>query len=316
MYAAACQRAAPTSMSADGRSLAAGLALTPLRSGTVERRRRIVALIRNTIPDFQRFAARALSEEEGTRQHLWEELYRAAHPDVFTAFFAGHGSRDGVAPLVRRLRGLRARVQEAVSVLPQVIEEVEPLVRQTLQVPEPPAPLHVLMVGTFSANAFVDRLDEAVAVFHCLEWFSGLDPSRVLVAHEDTHAWHEIVLGTTLGHDPAWTAFAEGLAIEVSRTVVPGRPEEEYFWYGLAGFEDWLPWCRENRDLLRQRFRERLDDENAVEAFFGGGLVEDRWRVGFFLADELVRELGVPLPELVRMSVEEGRQALRSTLGA
>ncbi len=273
-----------------------------------------MALIRNTIPDFQRFAARALAEEEGTRQRLWDELYRAAHPDVFATFFGGHGSRDGIPALVRRLRGLRGRVQEAVSVLPQVIEEVEPLVRRTLQMAEPPAPLHVLMVGTFSANAFVDRLDDAVAVFHCLEWFAGLDPSRVLVAHEDTHAWHEIGLGPTPERDPAWTAFAEGLAIHVSRTVVPERPEDEYFWYGLGGFEDWLPWCRENRDLLRERFRERLDDEDAVEAFFGGGLVEDRWRVGFFLADELVRELDVPLPELVRMSVEEGRRALRSTL--
>lgn len=274
-----------------------------------------MALVRNTIPDFQRFAARALSEEEGTRQRLWDELYRAAHPDVFATFFDGHGSWDGIPALVRRLRGLRGRVQEAVSVLPQVIEEVEPLVRHTLQMAESPAPLHVLMVGTFSANAFVDRLDDSVAVFHCLEWFAGLEPSRVLVAHEDTHAWHEIVLGATPERDPAWTAFAEGLAIQVSRIVVPERPEDEYFWYGLGGFEDWLPWCRDNRDLLRERFRERLDDEDAVETFFGGGLVQDRWRVGFFLADELVRELDIPLPELVRMSVEEGQQALRSALG-
>lgn len=275
-----------------------------------------VAQIRNTIPDFQQFATRALPEDEGTRQQLWDELYRAVHPEVFATFFAGHGSREGIPALVRRLRGVRGRVQEAASVLPQIIEEVEPQVRRTLRMGEAPEPLHVLMVGSFAANAFVDRLDGNVAVFHCIEWFAGREPARVLVAHEDTHAWHEIALGTTPDSDPSWTAFSEGLAIEVSRAVVPGRPEHEYFWYGIAGFEDWLPWCREHNDRLRQRFRERLDDETALEAFFGGGLIEDRWRVGFFLADELVRELNLPLPELVRMSVEEGREAIRSTLGA
>lgn len=275
-----------------------------------------MALIRNTIPDFQRFASRALSEDEGTRQRLWDELYRAVNPDVFATFFAGHGSRDGIPALARRLRGVRGRVQEAVSVLPQIIEEVEPQVRRTLMMDEAPEPLHVLMVGSFSANAFVDRLSDDVAVFHCLEWFAGAEPTRVLVAHEDTHAWHEIALGPTPDRDSSWTAFSEGLAIAVSRAVVPGRPEDEYFWYGIAGFEDWLPWCREHHDLLRQRFREHLDDDWALEAFFGGGLIEDRWRVGFFLADELVRELDLPLPELVSMSVEEGRQAIRSTLGA
>lgn len=275
-----------------------------------------MALIRNTIPDFQRFAARALEEEEeGTRQRLWEELYRAVHPDVFAAFFARHGSSEGIPALVHRLRGVRGRVQEAVAVLPQIIEDVEPLVRRTLDMGETPGPLHVLMVGSFAANAFVDRLDGKVAVFHCLEWFAGREPARVLVAHEDAHAWQEIVLGPA-ADDPAWTAFSEGLAIHVSRAVVPGRPEDEYFWYGIAGFEDWLPWCREHRDLLRQRFRERLDDPDALEAFFGGGLIEDRWRVGFFLADDLVRELDVPLPALVRMSVEEGRGAVRAALEA
>lgn len=272
--------------------------------------------IRNTIRDFHRFAGRALPEDEETRRRLWDELYRAVHPDVFATFFAGHGSREGIAPLVRHLRGVRERVQEAASVMPQIIDEVEPLVGRTLEMGEAPAPLHVLMVGSFSANAFVDRLDGEVTVFHCLEWFAGREPTRVLVAHEDAHAWHEIALGLTPDGDLSWTAFSEGLAIAVSRAVAPNRPEEEYFWYGIPGFEDWLPWCREHRDLLRQRFRDRLDDEDGLEAFFGGGLIEDRWRVGFFLADELVRELDVPLPELVRMNVEEGRQAIRSVLGA
>lgn len=273
-----------------------------------------VAQIRNTIPDFQRFAGRALSVEQRTREQLWDELYRSLHPDVFERFFDGQGSREGIPALVHRIRALRARVQKAVAVMPDIIEGVEPAVRSTLDVPDAPEPLHVLMVGSFSANAFVDRLDGDVAVFHCLEWFAGRDPARVLVAHEDTHAWHQLAQGPGPGDDPAWSAFSEGLAISVSRTVVPDRPEDEYFWYGLGGFEEWLPWCREHRDELRERFRERLDDPEAVEAFFGGGFVEDHWRVGFFIADELVRDLGVPPPQLVRMSVEDAGRAIRDAL--
>ncbi|HEX2028719.1 MAG TPA: hypothetical protein VHF25_12065 [Nitriliruptorales bacterium] len=246
---------------------------------------------------------------------MWQERYRDVHPDVLEAFFAGgHGAPEGIPALVARLRGLRERVQEAAAVLPDAIDALEAVVRDLLDVPAEPAPLHVLMVGSFSANAFVGRLDGEVAVFHCLEWFAGRDPARVLLAHEDTHAWHEIVLGPGPDDDLAWAAFREGLAVQVSRAAVPDRPEDEYFWYGIGGFEDWLPWCRDQADLLRQRFRDRLDEPDAVEDFFGGGLVEDRWRVGFFLADELVGELALPPSELVRMSVDDARHAVVAPL--
>lgn len=273
-----------------------------------------MARILNTIPDFQRFAGSALRADPHARERLWEEQYRAVHPEVLATYFEGYGSREGLPAVLGQLRGLRARVQAAVALLPDIIQQVEPAVRHTLGMKPAPEPLHVLMVGTFSANAFVARLGGELAVFHCLEWFTTLEPTRVLVAHEDTHAWHEAALGHTPTNDPAWTAFYEGLAIQVSRTVVPDRPEDDYFWYGLAGFEDWLSWCREQRDPLYQRFREALEDEDATERFFGGGFVEERWRVGFFLADELVGTLGRPLHELVRLDAEEAREAIRAAL--
>jgi hypothetical protein len=172
------------------------------------------------------------------------------------------------------------------------------------------------MVGTFTTNAAVGRLNDEVTVFHCLEWFQTAAGARILVAHETTHAWHELALGVKPPEDDAaWLAFYEGLAIAASREVVPGRPDLEYYWYGHEDVETWLDFCQERHDDLLEHFRASLDAPETVETYFGGGMIQGQWRVGFYLADELVRSLNRPLPELVAMSVDEGRQAIREALG-
>jgi hypothetical protein len=276
-----------------------------------------VARILDTIPDFVALARAAFLQDRLTRGFLWDERYRARHPQVFDAFFeGGHGDRDQVPAVTHKLSDVRRTAEEAAPIVASLIEDVEPTVRDVLAVAEETEPLHVLMVGTFSTNACVVSLDGEPAVLHCLEWFGEAESARVLVAHEDTHAWHEKVLGRPWPEDPAWTAFAEGLAVQVSRVVAPGRPEADYFWYGVAGFEEWLPWCRDNHDALLASFARALDDEGATEAFFGAGFVEDQWRVGFYIADHLVGSIGADLSELVRMSVDDGRKAIRTALDA
>lgn len=275
-----------------------------------------MARIVDTTPTFDRFASAAFLQAPVMREQLWAERYEGAHPEVFEAFYAVQGRSDRGNPLVRELSRVRQQAAEGSVATKAVIEEVEPAVGHALGVPPSPSPIHVLMVGQFNANALVGRLGGEVALFHCLEWFQSEDSSRVLVAHEDAHAWHEIALGEVPSDDPAWMAFSEGMAIQASRTVVPGRPDDHYFWYGHAGFEEWLPWCREHRDQVLELFRAALDEPDATESFFGGGLVEGRWRVGYFVADEVVKGLDRPLPELAAMSVDEARAAVREQLGA
>ena len=273
-----------------------------------------MARILDTTPDFVELARAAFLQDRATRRFLWEERYRDRHPKVFEAFFGGYGDPEQVPAVTHKLSDVRKTVEQAAPLLPGIIEEIEPAVRDVLGLADVPDPLHVLMVGTFSANAFVTRIDGDVAVLHCLEWFGEPGPGRVLVAHEDAHALHESLLGEQPPEDAAWTAFAEGLAIRVSRDVVPDRPEQDYFWYGVAGFEDWLPWCAENREALLDSFGKALDDEGATEAFFGGGMVEQQWRVGFYIADQLVGALDADLADLARMTVDEGRAAIRDAL--
>ena len=275
-----------------------------------------MARIVDTTPAFEEFARQAFLESPVIREQQWVERYEGAHPELFEAFYARQGAPERGNPLVRELTRVRRQAEEGGEATKAAIEEVEPAVAEVLGLPREPSPLHVLLVGRFSTNALVGRLDGQVVLFHCLEWFQSREGTQVLVAHEDTHAWHEIALGREVPDDPAWTAFSEGLAIQVSRAVVPDRPGDDYFWYGHAGFEEWLPWCLEHRDELVERFAASLDDPDATERFFGGGLVEGRWRGGYFVADELVRAMAQPLHALAGMSVDEGRDAIRRILGA
>ncbi|HEX2063615.1 MAG TPA: hypothetical protein VHE80_04250 [Acidimicrobiales bacterium] len=269
----------------------------------------------DTTPTFDEFARDAFLESPITREQQWKERYEGAYPEVFEAFYARQPEQKGRAALARELSRVRDRAQQAGPLMAGIIEEVEPSVREALGVTDVAEPVHVLMIGPYSANAVVGRLGDDVALFHCLEWFQSPDAAKVLVAHEDTHAWHEAVLGQPGPEDDvAWTTFYEGLGVQASRTVVPDRPEDDYFWYGLAGFEDWLPWCREHRDDLVNQLRTSLDDPGAVDTLYGAGMVEGRWRVGFFLADLVVGGMGRTLPELVRMSVPEAQEAVRTAL--
>jgi hypothetical protein len=269
----------------------------------------------DTTAAFEQFAKQAFLQPMPLRTDLWHREYEGAHPEVFEALRKECGEL-AVTAVVRNLSQVRKMADEAGSKMPELIEEVEPSVQQALDAPDTDRPLHVLVVGTYTANALVTEIGDDVALLHCLEWYSGPESARVLIAHEDTHAWHRLITRWPKADDLAWRAFAEGLAVRISREVVPDRPEEEYFWYGVKGFEHWLPWCRDNRDELLQRFHDALDDPDAVDAFFGAGFVDGHWRVGFFLADELVGRLETPLRDLVRWSSDDARGAIRELPGA
>ncbi|MEO7837642.1 MAG: hypothetical protein ABIS21_08395 [Acidimicrobiales bacterium] len=269
----------------------------------------------NTVPAFEAYARTAFLESSALREQQWQERYEGAHAEVFAAFYAEEPATDGRKALVRELSSLRQRVGEAGTAMTEILEEVDPQIQTALGVKATSSPVHVLIVGPSSTNAVVGRLGDDVALFHCLEWFRSAEGARVLAAHEGAHAWHEITLGEdTPSDDAAWMAFSEGMAIQASRAVAPGRADDDYFWFGYDGFEDWLAWCRDRRDELVGRFAGALGDPDAVDTFFGAGLVDRHWRVGYFVADEVVTGLGRTLPELAAMSVAEGREAVCKAL--
>jgi hypothetical protein len=278
-----------------------------------------MARIRDTLPAFEAFARKAGLESPLRRELLFRDSYRNANLDVFKGFEdATAGATSGMPALVRELSDVRTRVREATPLMTAMIEEVDPKLPELLGLPTEPSPLHVLMVGAFTTNSAVGRVGDEVAVFHCLEWFQSPEGTKVLIAHEGAHGWHEIGLERRGEKPPtddlAWLVFSEGLATLASRAAVPGMPEIDYFWYGHPEAQGWLPWCEEHLDELRKHVRASLDIPEAIETFFGGGLVDGKWRVGYYLADRLVAGLGRSLPELAALTVDEARAAVREAL--
>jgi len=278
-----------------------------------------IARIRDTLPAFEAFGRKAGLESPHRREVLWKDHYKAAHLDVFEAFeVVVADSSSGMPAMVRELTDIRARVKEAAPQVTAMIEEIDPKLAEIMGLPADPSPLHVLMVGAFSTNSAVGRLHDDVAIFHCLEWFQSPEGTRVLVAHEGSHGWHELALRhagqAAPAVDMAWMIFSEGLATQISRAAMPDAPEIDYFWYGHPEAQDWLPWCVQHADELRKHMWAALDVPEAVETFFGGGLVDGKWRVGYYLADQVVAELGRTPAELTAMTVDEARQAVRDAL--
>jgi len=274
-----------------------------------------MARLLDTIAGFESYARKAALETPLQREALWRERYESAYPEVFEAFYASHGSPEGRPAVARELSRVRSRVEEAAPVVRDAIAATEGALPGVLGFTPPTPPRHVLMVGTLTTNAAVGRLGDDVAVFHCLEWFQAEAGTRALVAHETTHAWHELALGHPFPPDAAWTAFAEGVAIAASRLVVPDLAAVDYFWYGHPEVESWLAWCDEHHDALVGHFADALDEEATVETYFGGGTIDGQWRVGFYLADWIVRQLDRPLPELCRLPAEDARRLVRHALG-
>lgn len=272
--------------------------------------------ILDTTGTFESYARKAFLEGPAVRERLWVTDYEVPLTDVLEAFYACSADRKGRSAVVRELSEVRSRVRTAGPAVRQAIEDVEPVVRALLDVPDEPAPVHVLMVGPYSTNAVVGAMGDDVAVFHCLEWFHPEQATPVLVAHEDTHAWHRLVLGAPPDEDAAWLAFSEGVATQVSRRAVPDRAPDDYYWYGHAGFEEWLPWCTEHRDELLARFASEIDDPAAADTWFGSGLVDGRWRVGYYVADQLMATVSGSLPDLVRLDAAAARDVVRVALSA
>ena len=140
----------------------------------------------------------------------------------------------------------------------------------------------------------------------------------MVAAHEGGHGWHEIATEQRREAPPEndmdWMVMSEGLATQASRAAVPEAEAIAYFWYSHPEAQGWLPWCQQHLEELPKHVRASLDIPEAIDTFFGGGLVDGKWRVGYYLADQVVAGLGKSLPELAAMTVDEARTAVRDAL--
>ncbi|MGH7687282.1 MAG: hypothetical protein ACREN2_10760 [Candidatus Dormibacteria bacterium] len=269
----------------------------------------------DTSQAFDAFAASVELETPLIREMRWREQYEDGYRAVFDAFYAAQGTSDRPAGMLHNLSRVRLHAQQAAAALPEIIKEVDAAVGAALGFDAGEGPVHVMLVGTAGANAVVGRLGDEMAVFHSLEWFQAPEPARVAAAHETAHGWHEMHLsGPAPVDDAGWPVFEEGLAVQTSRAVVPDRPDEEYFWYGLEGFDGWAAWCVENAGKLKHRLKHALEDPGKIGNMFGSGAVEGHHRTGYHVADSLVADMRKSLPDLARLEPTEAAAAIRAAV--
>ena len=164
----------------------------------------------------------------------------------------------------------------------------------------------VAYVGAFEDNAFAYSADGVPVVNVPIE----IDPAsgEVTVAHEMTHAFHMAVGRLSGGWERsiAATMLQEGLAIHVSREVVPGRPMASYIEY-QAG---WLARAEANRRAILAGLRGSLaarDGETVFKFTIGEGstgLEREAYYGGWAVVQHL-RDQGMTLAQIARIPEDE-----------
>ncbi|MFG1675843.1 DUF2268 domain-containing putative Zn-dependent protease [Micromonospora sp. NPDC049282] len=206
---------------------------------------------------------------------LWRSGYLARHPDVFRAL-----DRDGdwsdpaavtaaVAGLRDRVTDLAARAEAVRDLLPAGVADAVGALGWSGE----GGPVEcVVLVGLRRANGWADDLGGRYALFLAVESLGPEEDVHLLVRHEVAHVVHDrrAAIRDWPSHGVANQIFAEGLATQVTAELDPGRPIEEYLWFGRPGHRPWLDECRRRWPEILGRIRADLDatDPDHHAAYF------------------------------------------------
>jgi len=177
--------------------------------------------------------------------------------------------------------------------------------RAIARVLEADRPLDVdflVYVGAYDDNAFTAGAAPPMVAFP-VEMSADLRPQ--VMAHELTHAVHIQLAGLSGGWERsiAATLMQEGLAMHVSREVVPGRPVAAYVEHE-AGW--WPRVSARKADLLRDLLPvlTRQDGETVFTYTMGNGpsgFQREAYAVGWWVIEHL-RSTGMTLGQIARIS--------------
>lgn len=163
----------------------------------------------------------------------------------------------------------------------------------------------VYFVGGFENNPFVAPYDDNRLAL-CLPIENG--ESDVLLSHELTHIVHSQTANLTADWERTIgsTILQEGLATQVSRFLVPGKPTELY----IEHTKGWLESCYENKlDIINGIFPYLEDSSSEIVTMFTfGNGTTNREREAYFVGWKIVQyllEKGVTFKEIAYIQEEE-----------
>jgi hypothetical protein len=271
--------------------------------------------VRDLSPRFLAFydAARDVRDPDA-RFKLWDELY---------GFAAVPPTPEGQAMARQLLDGAWPRYGEALDPARAGAAGMQPpplpilhRVAEVLGLAAPARMQLITYVGGFEGNAFTFRGEVPVLAIP-LE--SPPAERALFLAHEGTHAVHMLVANLSGGWERsvAATMLQEGLAMHVSREVVPGRPFEDY----VSHRPGWWAQSQAQDRAILEDLRSKLarSDSAAVtsvtiargaagverEAYYGGWRVVDALRRQGMTLAQIARIPEAEMPERVGRVLDE-----------
>lgn len=246
----------------------------------------------NLVPKFCAFYEKAKdsSIDEETRWNLWKEHYN------FAAVPPGEQGQQ----MARRLLANAwekyhvhiGKIQNwSAETAEERIQECLKKIKALLGYDGEIQIVVVFFVGGFENNAFVTFLEnERVALCLPIE-DRGL--SEIVLAHELTHIVHSHTARFTIRWERtiASTILQEGLATQVSKFLVPGKPDEDYI--ELDFRKGWLASCHQKRIDILKGIYPYLDDSSseAVTKFTIGTGTTNTEREAYYVGWKVVEYL-------------------------
>jgi len=187
----------------------------------------------------------------------------------------------------KKIAEARASFASATSELAQRLHKITPV---DIQVDI------ILCLGLCNGAGWATRLGERHAILLGVEKIIELDwcdeaTMAALIYHEIGHIWHDTIGGlrcdsTDAGDRAVWQLCAEGIAMCFEQLLMGD------FEYYHQQQDDWLDWCRRNKNAALGEYRRRVDCGESVQDFFGDWCAyEGHSDVGYFLGCEFVKHL-------------------------
>ncbi len=265
----------------------------------------------NLVPKFLAFYEKAQATDADARWALWEEHYN------FAAVPPGDEGRKMAREMLEAAWGQYADIiptLEAWTPDEKRIKEILKTVKDVLGCEEDVSITVLYFVGAFDENPFVAPTgDGGLAV--CLPVEKGT--SEIVLAHELTH----IVHAKTANLSMAWertigsTVFQEGLAMHISKAVVPGHADEDY----AEHKEGWLEAAAAKKSEILEGILPYLEDsstEVVMKFTFGpgeAGIEREAYYAGWVLVELLLND-GVSFQEIAAIPEEEMPELARENM--
>ncbi|WP_168193811.1 DUF2268 domain-containing putative Zn-dependent protease [Lysinibacillus sp. SGAir0095] len=264
----------------------------------------------NLIPKFLDFYERAnlewLDDEE--RWKLWKEHYNfAAVPPGEEGQKIAKSLFYGAWEKYKKNINYIENWKENLTIVENCLEKVKSL----LGYDKPINLVLIYFVGGFENNAFVAPYDQERLAL-CIPIECG--DSDITLSHELTHVVHSKTANLTTNWERtiASTILQEGLATQVSKFIVPGKPDEKY----IEHKHGWFNSCKLVREEIIKGIVPYLEDSSSevITKFTFGTGTTNHDREVYFVGWEIVTALleqGVTFKEIASVQEEEIPNYLR-----